>query len=94
MNLIAKLEKNFHENETIEECLENIVDEAEWFDTFYDSDGMDDDGADIEEYFMVEVFSACGCPSYAYEHRDWPSCVCECPCDHPLSHHLHTPHIS
>lgn len=36
-----------------EEYIDELVDEYEWWDTFYDSDGMDDDGATVSEYFLV-----------------------------------------
>jgi hypothetical protein len=39
--------------ESIDDFLEEKVDEYEWHDTFYDSDGIDDDGADTIEYFKV-----------------------------------------
>ena len=38
---------------TYEEYIEEIVEENEWFDYFYDSNGMDDEGADYEYFIMV-----------------------------------------
>jgi hypothetical protein len=39
---------------THEEYIEEIVEENEWFDYFYDSNGMDDEGADHEYFIMIE----------------------------------------
>lgn len=45
-----KLEDGIDYKEKIEE----LVDSFDWHDTFYDSDGMDDDGDDGVNYFLIE----------------------------------------
>ena len=39
--------------EDVGELLDNCVPDMDWFDTFYEEDGIDDDGEDIEEYMLV-----------------------------------------
>jgi hypothetical protein len=37
----------------VEDYIDELVEEMEWWDVFYDYDGMDDDGDDTSEYFLI-----------------------------------------